>query len=135
MRVALRIAAVLATVHVGIAFFGAMYAMTRSAAGDTARQVGAISAIAVLGAVCFFGVVQLWRLKRSGLVIVGAMYLLVLTMQSIWLVQGKGGWAGLAMVTAMLALLWLPPAWRCVSKASQPLTSQASGGSRQASRT
>jgi hypothetical protein len=49
------------------------------------------------------------------LVVVGAMYALVLTMQVVGLVQQHNSWISALLVAAMLTVLWCPPAWRACS--------------------
>ena len=112
MRVALRIAALVATLHFGIAFTGATYASLHSAGGNSAQQLGSVVGLLLLGTLCLYGVVQLWRLRRIGLVVVGAMYALILTMQVVGLLQQHNSWISVLLIAAMLALLWCPLAWR-----------------------
>ena len=105
----------LALLHLGLSFWTATKSVVWTG-GNSARSVGSMLGLFVIGVVVAFGVVQVWRGQRSGLVVLGGIYLTSTAALLPQLYAGHGSWVGLALRGLVLAILLSPQAWRVGGK-------------------
>jgi len=111
MRLTLRIPAVIAAVQAAQAW--RTTAINRLGSDGTSAQVtGAVIGLLAVGATVAFGVVQVWRLRRSGLVVLGVLYTLMATLDLLAIHERRGNWLNVAFSAMMLIALLSPHAWR-----------------------
>ena len=112
MRLSLRIPAVLAAVQFAEAWRTTALSRFGSAGESSAKLVGAVVGLLAVGAITAFGVIQVWRLRRSGLVVLGLFYVIFASMQSLAIHDGRGSWLRLSFSALMLMAFLSPHAWR-----------------------
>ena len=82
-------------------------------------------ALLALGAIGVFGVVQVWRLRRSGLVVLALLYVIIAVPQLVAMRDGRGNWLNVAFSGIMLIVLLAPHAWRICNEHSNQTRSEA----------
>ena len=112
MSIGLRIAGVLAFLHLGASWYRVMSRRLEMAAGSSAQVAGVSIAAALLAAGILVGVIRVWHYRRSGLVVLGLFYLAILSVVVHRIYVGLAGWEALAWPATMLVALWSPHAWR-----------------------
>src|SRR5262249_20571928 len=81
-------------------------------AGTVATWGGALMGLLIVAAIVAFGVVQVWRLQRSGLLTLGFLYLVTVSQQLLLLQKRRGDWFNVTFSVLMLVALLSPHAWR-----------------------
>lgn len=111
----LRVTAVLGFLHLGASFWTTASRLDWTG-GNSATRMGSVLGLLLVGAAVTFGVVQVWRARRSGLVVLGLLYLASTAASIQQLYAGRGSWVGLALRAVIMAILWSPQAWRVAGR-------------------
>ena len=131
MRLSLRIPAVIAAVQAAQAW--RTTALNRLGSGGTSAQVtGTVIGLLIVAAIVVFAIVQVWRLRRSGLIVLGVLYTIMATLQLVAIHEGRGNWLNVALSVMMLIALVSPHAWRICdeneqSERAKPTRSEVAG--------
>jgi uncharacterized membrane protein len=88
-------------------------------AASSAQLIGAVIGLLLVGGIIAFGVLELWRLRRSGLIVVAGLYVITVVLQLLAVHRGSGNWLNVVFSGLMLLALLSPHAWRICSESAK----------------
>jgi len=86
---------------------------------SAAHLTGAVIGLVLAGGIFAFGVLQLWKRRWTGLLVVAALYAITLVIQLLAVHRGSGNWLNVVFSGLMLSALLSPHAWRICSESAR----------------